>query len=157
MKKTAAALLFAVMTTTSVLAADVEAVLDRYMNAWNSHDKISISHFYTSDVVWYDLGADTSIQGKEKVSKAITDYFMGYVPDMYWYKSGDVFVSDNTIVYEWIYGGTFNGQWGNQTITDKKFMIKGLSTTTVNDQGKIIRTKDYYNVDSFKRALGVAQ
>jgi len=81
--------------------------------------------------------------------------FMGYVPDMYWVKSGDTFISGNTVTYEWTYGGTFNGSWGDVKIEDKKFSIKGLSTTTINDEGKIIAQKDYYDLDSFKQALGV--
>ena len=38
---------------------------------------------------------------------------------MYWVKSGDIFVSGNTVVYEWIYGGTFNGYWEKQKLPIK--------------------------------------
>ena len=90
----------------------IEMVLDAYMQAWAEHNITKIDTFYAEDVAWYDLPSDSTTKGKKEMSKAITDAFMGYVPDMYWAKNGDVFVSANTITYEWIYGGTFNGMWG---------------------------------------------
>ncbi len=155
MKKLVLALLFFGMSMTSAYANNVEKVLKGYMNAWSEHDIPKISSFYANDVIWYDLPSDTTTKGKEKVSKAITDAFMGYVPNMFWVKSGDTFVSGNTVTYEWTYGGTFNGKWGDITVNNKDFSIKGISTTTINNNGKIISQKDYYDADSFKRALGI--
>lgn len=133
----------------------ISDVLDGYMVAWNKHDIQEIDRFYAKDVIWYDLSQDTTIKGKKNVSKAITDAFMGYVPDMYWGKSGDVFISGNTIVYEWEYGGTFDGIWDGKVIKHKKFKIKGLSTTTINQNGKIVAHKDYYDLFGFKKQLGL--
>lgn len=133
----------------------VSKVLDDYLAAWNEHDIKKIDSFYADDVQWYDLGYDYTTKGKKKVSKAITDAFLGYVPNMYWAKNGDVFISDKTIVYEWVYGGTFNGKWGDISVVNKKFEIKGISTTTINKHGKIISQKDYYDAYSFQQQLGV--
>ncbi len=145
------------MSVANASAQNVEEVLKAYMGAWGEHDISKIDSFYDNDVIWYNLSSDTTIKGKEKVSKAITDTFMGYVHNMYWVKTGDTFVSENTVVYEWIYGGTFEGKWGDETINNKEFSIKGISTTTINNYGKIIAQKDYYDADSFKRALGVVK
>lgn len=135
--------------------SDIEAVLNGYFNAWNSHNKEEIKNFFAPNIIWYDLASGGTITGKDKVFPAITDYFMGYVADMYWYKSGDVYISENTIIYEWTYGGTFNGTWGDNKISDKVFSLKGISTTTINNQGKIIAQKDYYDMESFKRGIGL--
>jgi hypothetical protein len=155
MKKLSLVLLLWCMSIVSALAQNVEEVLKGYMDAWGERSIPKISSYFASDVFWYDLSSDTTIKGKEKVSKAITDAFMGYVPNMYWVKSGDIFVSGDTIIYEWTYGGTFDGKWGEKIIKNKDFSIKGISTTTINKSGKIISQKDYYDADSFKRALGV--
>ena len=142
---------------TSLLQANskVEELLERYMQAWAEHNITKIDTFYAQDVAWYDLPSDSTTKGKKEMSKAITDAFMGYVPDMYWQKNGDVFVSGNTITYEWIYGGTFDGKWGDVVLKDKKFSIKGMSTTTINDAGKITFQKDYYDLYGFQKQLGV--
>ncbi len=155
MKKYGLFFLFSMLVNTATAASNVEEMLNEYINAWNSHDKAKIANFFAPNVIWYDLTSNKQIAGKEKVASAITDYFMGYVADMYWYKNGDVYIDDNTIIYEWTYGGTFSGNWGDKTINNKVFSLKGISTTTMNDNGKIITQKDYYDMDSFKRAIGV--
>ena len=130
-------------------------VLDNYMAAWNERNIEKIDSFYADDVIWYDLSYDYTTKGKKNVSKAITDAFLGSVADMYWVKSGDVFISKNSIIYEWVYGGTFNGSWDGVSIKNKKFEIKGLSTTTINRDGKIVAHKDYYDLLGFKKQLGL--
>ena len=144
-------------TAMTLLQAEskVENVLNAYMQAWAEHNITKIDTFYADDVAWYDLPSDSITKGKKKMSKAITDAFMGYVPDMYWTKNGDVFVSGNTITYEWVYGGTFTGKWGEVEIKDKNFSIKGISTTTINDAGKILYQKDYYDMYGFQKQLGL--
>jgi len=74
---------------------------------------------------------------------------------MYWRKSGDVFISGDTIIYEWVYGGTFNDKFEGQAVKNKKFEIKGLSTTRINQEGKIVSHKDYYDLLGFKKQLGL--
>ena len=136
---------------------NVEAVLKEYMSAWAKHDKNQIESFYDDNVIWYDLPSDYTTKGKQEVGKAITDAFLNNVSGMYWVKSGDVFVSDNTITYEWIYGGIFTGKWGDTSIENKKFVIKGISTTSVNNKGKIYSQKDYYDLYGFQKQLGILE
>ncbi|WP_420572611.1 nuclear transport factor 2 family protein [Kordia sp.] len=143
--------------TSEIKITQVEEVLNAYMSAWAAHDVDKIGGFFAEDVKWYNLPVDDTMEGKAKVTKAITDTFMGNIPDMYWARSGDVFITDSTIVYEWIYGGTFNGKWGDINIENKNFSIKGMSTTTINKQGKITAQKDYYDFYSLQKALGIIQ
>ena len=133
----------------------VETVLSSYMQAWAEHNITKIDSYYAEDVQWYDLPTDTTTKGRAKVAKYITDAFLAYVPDMYWEKSGDTFVSGNTVTYEWTYGGTFTGNWGETAIKEKKFSIKGISTTTINDKGEITSQKDYYDMLGFQKQLGL--
>ena len=136
---------------------NVSKILDEYMLAWNEHDLKKIDSYYADNVIWYDIAYDYTTRGKKDVSKAITDAFLGSVADMYWVKSGDVFVSKNTIIYEWIYGGTFKGEFDGKQIKNIKFEIKGLSTTKINNQGKIVAHKDYYDLFGFKKQLGLVK
>jgi len=133
----------------------VDNILDKYILAWNEHDIKKIDSFYADNVIWYDMGYDYTTKGKKDVTKAITNAFISNVDGMYWAKNGDVFVSGNTVTYEWVYGGTYNGKWEDKTIRNKKFEIKGLSTTTFNNNGKIIAHKDYYDLLGLEKQLGL--
>ena len=148
-------LTFILLSVSQANESKVEKALQGYMNAWNEHNITKIESYYNKNVIWYDLPSDNTTKGKTKVGKAITTAFMGYVPDMFWVKSGDVFVSGNTITYEWSYGGTFNGSWGDVKVVNKKFSIKGISTTTINEKGEIVSQKDYYDLYGFQKQLGV--
>jgi len=148
-------LVVGVVVSLNAQEINVDERLDRYISAWNEHNIEKIDTFYAENVIWYDLGYNYTTKGKKEVSKAITDAFLGNVADMYWGKSGDVFISDNTIVYEWVYGGTYNGEWDNTDIKNKKFEIRGLSSTTFNKNGKIVSHKDYYDLLNFKQQLGL--
>jgi hypothetical protein len=114
-----------------------------------------IGAHYAADAVWYDLPSDSSTNGKAEVTRAITTAFLGNVPDMFWVKSGDTFVSDNTVTYEWTYGGTFIDSWGDKKIIGKSFSIKGISTTTINSAGKIVSQNNYYDLYGFQHQLGL--
>ncbi|SFV52808.1 hypothetical protein MNB_SM-4-1658 [hydrothermal vent metagenome] len=130
----------------NIFAQDINGILDEYMAAWNNHNKAKIETFYAQNIEWYDLAYDYTTKGKTTVSKAITAAFLDNIENMYWVKSGDVFISENTVTYEWVYGGSSDG---------KEFAIKGISTTTF-DKGKIISQKDYYDMLSLQKALGTA-
>ena len=147
--------MFALLTLSQANESKIEQILNGYMDAWAEHNITKIDSYYSPQVIWYDLPSNTTTKGKKEVTKAITNAFMAYVPDMFWVKTGDVFVSDNTITYEWTYGGTFNGLWGEKKITNKKFSIKGISTTTIDGKGKIIAQKDYYDLFGFQKQLGL--
>lgn len=76
-------LLFCCINVVKANPHKVEEVLTGYMDAWTVHDISKIASFYDQNVIWYDLSSDSTVKGKEKVSKKITDAFMGYVPDMF--------------------------------------------------------------------------
>ncbi len=155
MKRILLLLMFGLLSLSQANESKIEKVLNSYMSAWAEHNITKIDSYYAPEVIWYDLPSDTTTKGKKEVTKAITDAFMAYVPDMFWVTTGDVFVSGNTITYEWTYGGTFTGLWGDKKVKNKKFSIKGMSTTTINKNGKIIAQKDYYDLFGFQKQLGL--
>ena len=77
MKKFALGIIFALFTSSANANSKAYEVLNGYINAWNSHDKMKIASFYAPNVTWYDLTSDSEVVGKKNGSKAITDYFMG--------------------------------------------------------------------------------
>ncbi|HIP26129.1 MAG TPA: nuclear transport factor 2 family protein [Flavobacteriaceae bacterium] len=136
-------------------ASEVRSNLNLYVDAWNKHDEKRIRDTFSENVKWYDLCYDYTTEGKDNVSKEIIKAFLGSVKDMHWLPKGDVFELDNTIIFEWVYGGTYNGLFDEKKISNKKFEIKGLSVIIFNKNGKIDIQKDYYNLDDLKNKLGI--
>ena len=141
------------LMSTNCLANDVEKVVNDYIQAWNTHNETEIATFYAENVEWYDLAQNTTYKGKTVVSKAITDYFLNSVNNMYWIRTGITITEDNSLVYEWEYGGQYNGLWGDVELKNKPFKLKGISITSVNSDGKIVEHRDYYDMSSFEAAL----
>lgn len=147
------ALLCSAKLTYAKESTHVEQVVNAYIQAWNSHDEVKIDSFYAPNVEWYDLAQQMTYSGKSQVSKAIIDYFLTPVDNMYWVQSGLAYQQGDTLIYEWEYGGNFTGQWGDIEIIDKRFKLKGLSVTQINSEGKITAHRDYYDMASFEQAL----
>ena len=125
------------------------------MDAWKSRDIHEIGKSYADNVSVYDLPSDSSTNGKENVLKYEQDVWLASAPDMVWIRTSEPMVSGNSVTYEWLYSGTYSGTWGKTKINKKPFSVKGISTTTINDEGKIILQKDYYDLKSFETQLGL--
>ena len=133
----------------------VRELLNTYFAAWETRNIEEIGVLYDENISVYDLPADTSMNGKNKVLNYEQAAWLKNAPDMVWVKTGPAYIAGNTAAYEWVYAGTFNGEWRGNTIAHKTFSIKGISTTAFNDEGKIIFQKDFYDIKSFEAQLGV--
>ncbi|MCG8427706.1 MAG: ester cyclase [Chromatiales bacterium] len=130
-------------------------VLDQYLAAWKTRDLTQIGKLYADDVSVFDLPSDTLISGKENVLKFEEEVWLANAPDMVWVRTSQPLASGNSVTYEWIYAGTYSGAWGDIQIENRPFSVKGISTTTINDEGKIIMQRDFYDLKSFERELGL--
>jgi steroid delta-isomerase-like uncharacterized protein len=146
------------ITYASVTLEDiVTKTVTKYLDAWNEHDMIKVGDLYVDNVVLYDLPTNSSLTGKEEVVKLETEIWLGSSPDMTWVRSGELYVSGNTAIYEWIWTGTYNGSWGDIEIKNKKFVLPGLSMTKVDENGFIYEQRDYYDMYSFQNQLGLVE
>ncbi len=130
-------------------------LLDSYFAAWKTRDIRNISKLYHKEIKLYDLPSDSITEGIKKVVKTMDQNWLTPVPDMIWAKTGVALVSGNTVTYEWVYAGKFTGSWGKVMLDKKYFSIKGISKTTFADNGKIKFQKDFYDLKSFERELGL--
>ena len=133
----------------------VKSLVNTYLEAWATRDIQQVGKHYAENVAIYDLPSDSTIKGKKSVLKFEKEAWLDSVPDMVWVKTSSVSISDNTATYEWIYTGTYTGDWWGQKIKNKTFSIKGISSTTFNNQGLITLQKDFYDIKSLEKQLGV--
>ncbi len=133
----------------------VNELLNSYLDAWKTRDITEIGKLYAKNISVYDLPTDSITKGKEAVLKFEQEAWLASAPDMVWIRTSSTLISGNTVAYEWIYSGTYTGDWWGMKINKKSFSVKGISTTTFNDDGKIIFQKDFYDLKSFEKQLGV--
>jgi len=84
------------------------AILDGFVNAFNSHDVEKILSYMANDCV-FEASAGPDVDGekfigKEAVKKAFEDVFKNY-PDAHWGNTQH-FISGERAVSEWIFTGT---------------------------------------------------
>ncbi len=139
----------------SLNESKVNELIDSYLDAWKTRDIAEIGKLYAKNISVYDLPTDSTIKGKEAVLKFEQEAWLASAPDMVWIRTSPAFITGNTVAYEWVYSGTYTGDWWGTKITNKSFSVKGISTTTFNDDGKIILQKDFYDLKSFEKQLGV--
>ncbi len=133
----------------------VSELLDTYFEVWKTRDINKIGKLYANDVSVYDLPSDSTTKGKKAVMKFQQMAWLASVPDMIWIKTNSASILDNTATYEWIYSGTYTGDWWGQKIEDKTFSIKGMSSTTFNKKGNMVLQRDFYDIKSLEKQLGV--
>jgi steroid delta-isomerase-like uncharacterized protein len=133
----------------------INILLNKYLSAWETRDIKEIGKLYAENVSVYDLPSDSTTKGKKAVMEFERDGWLASAADMVWIKTGTAYVTGNTAAYEWVYAGTYNGDWWGIKIENKPFSIKGISTTTFNNEGLIILQKDYYDIKSLETQLGV--
>ena len=133
----------------------VSELLETYLDAWKTRDINKIGKLYAENVSVYDLPTDSTTKGKKAVLKFEQEAWLASAPDMVWIKTSPTLITGNTVAYEWVYSGTYSGDWWGIKVDKKPFSIKGISTTTFNHKGKIIFQKDFYDLKSFETQLGV--
>ncbi len=160
LQKTLTLILFFLLSLNTSFASSlsetkVNELLNNYLDAWKTRDINEIGKLYAENVSVYDLPTDSTTKGKKAVLKFEQEAWLASAPDMVWIKTSPALITGNTVAYEWVYSGTYSGDWWGTKVDKKPFSVKGSSTTTFNDEGNIIFQKDFYDIKSFETQLGV--
>ncbi|WP_319558308.1 nuclear transport factor 2 family protein [Thiomicrorhabdus sp.] len=129
--------------------------LDGYFADWETRDIHRIAPHYADNVSMFDLPSNSSTSGKKQVVELMQVMWIENAPDMKWIRTSPKYINGNTVAYEWLYTGTYNGMWGDVKVSNKPFAVKGISTTTFDKNGKIILHRDFYDLLSFQSQLGL--
>lgn len=111
---------------------DYHDFIDRYLDAWNSHDIESIRKFYTDDVVYIDMAVGEVLH-YESFGVWVAESFKKY-PDLRFVKNS-VTHGEDRFCYEWDMLGTHP--------KGTKIFIKGISHVILKGN-KICHNTDYW-------------
>ena len=124
------------------------AIVEQAMAAWNAHDADRIAAAYSEDIVYEDVAFGAVNRGRAEMHKFAVD-ILAAVPDMK-LEIVSLAVHDGHGAVEWVWSGTDKGLFK----TGKHFSVRGASVFEIRG-GKIVSNKDYYDVATVMRQLGL--
>lgn len=127
--------------------------IDRYMEAWNSHDGSSVADFMAADATYEDLALGAVHQGRDAI-KAFVEEANDFSSD-YRFLTVSTQESGQSYAIEWEMIGTNTGEGGGLPATNKPYRIRGASVGVVDDQGKITLNRDYWNMADYLVQVGI--
>ena len=123
-------------------------IVEQVFSAWNSHDPEKVLAFYTGDVVYEDVPLGVVNHGKAELRKFVEDTLTAFPDLKVQIVSSSIW--NNHGVSEVVWGGTDKGFWK----TNRQFSVRMLSTFELQG-GKFSRNKDFYDLASIMRQVGV--
>ncbi len=128
--------------------------LKDYVSAFNKHDAKAIAALYADDAVFVERGELVSVGGTsiESNYRTLFDAFPDGATTITrsWHR-GD------TVVFEYVEGGTNTGPHGAQKATGRKVGYIGASVLQFNAKGRVKRDTTYYDELTMEVQAGWAQ
>jgi len=151
-----AALSLALISSGVMAEASPEAVVTRYMAAWNAHNASQAAQYLAKDVVYYDAATGSPVKGKERAEKEVIGAFIRAVPDLQWKMTSKPVFNQDTIAFQWQFTGKNSGEWAGAPATNNDIKFEGVSFIRVSD-GKIAWQGDYYDSKKLEAELQAKQ
>jgi steroid delta-isomerase-like uncharacterized protein len=149
------ALLTAVATAGALAAEKTpRQVAEAYVAAWNAHDANAAAALLAENATYLDVTVGEPQKGREAARDNVIQLFMTAAPDLTWKMTSEPVESADGIAFEWTFGGTNTGDWGQDTpATGKAFSFDGVTFMRIKN-GKIVYQGDYYDGLGFQKQLG---
>jgi steroid delta-isomerase-like uncharacterized protein len=137
---------------------ELQALIDRYNEAWNRHDVDAIVSMHTEDSVFENHTTGDLNVGREEIRQAISGIFTVF-PDLS-FESRRQYICEDLVVQEWTAKGTHLGKMTRAGIdvepTGRTVEYRGMDVIPIS--GGLVARKDVYS-DSITllRQLGLTQ
>ena len=129
-------------------------LMKKVMAAWNAHDPEQLINLMADEFIYYDATAGKNMTTKQEL-REFYQSFVTFSPDYKWTLISEPIVSRNAIAFEWHFGGTNTGPWGETPPTGKKYIIYGASIIRFK-HGKIVYQGDYWDQLTLIHELGLS-
>lgn len=127
--------------------------MQRYLEAWNSHDGARVATFMADDATYEDLALGQLHKGRDDI-KAFVEEAEQFSKD-YSFTSVSEQQSGDSYTLEWEMFGTNTGEAGGLPATNKPYRIRGVSVGHLNADGKIQENRDYWNMADYLVQVGI--
>ncbi len=129
--------------------------VQRYIDAWNSHDGSRVADFMTDDVVYIDNALGERFEGPDAVRHFVDDMSVSASTD-FSFTTGQILTTEDSYAYEWTMVGTNDrpDQKRGMPSTGRRFEVPGVSIGRLRG-GKITENHDYWNLVTYLGQIGL--
>jgi steroid delta-isomerase-like uncharacterized protein len=141
---------------TEMSGTEMSDIVEQWAEAWSSGDIKEVLRLFTDDCVYEDVTLGVVNHGKDELA-AFGEGFFAAAPDLRIELASHV-VGGNGAAAEWWFKGTQQGELLGMPPTGRSFAFRGMSAFELDGGeygGKIARCADYWDLETFKRQLGV--
>jgi steroid delta-isomerase-like uncharacterized protein len=131
---------------------DITGIVERLVEAWNSHDVEQVMALYAPEYQEEDVGQPAPSRGLESVRRSVRRYLTAF-PDMQ-LTLDDVLVQGNRAAFLWTLTGTHRGGLMNIPPSGRPVRVRGTTLLTV-EAGKITRNVRIWDMAGMLRAIGL--
>jgi steroid delta-isomerase-like uncharacterized protein len=137
----------------SITIENNKSIAQQFIETWSNHDSIKVASLYAENFLYQDKAFTSTFKTKEKLISFVNGTVKG-IPDLVFVPTS-VIANDTMAMIEWIWKGTFTVGWlPNYPGTNKPFQIQGVTVFQIKN-GLITRSTDYYDKNSFLKAVGL--
>ena len=145
------------MSTGQLTEAQIRAMGEELLDAYNRHDVEALLEHYTDDVVWTEPTLVAPARGKTAVAAALRDTFTAF-PDLEVHRDGFhlyVDVEDQSAVVTWMLTGTMTGSMQNGVpAPGRTVTMSGANHARFRD-GRICEYTFHYDSLAMMQQLGL--
>lgn len=142
---------------TAVTDAEIRAMCDRALEAWNNRDVEAILALLTDDVAWTEAALVEPAHGKAEVAAHLKETFRAF-PDLHFAaEEYHVFpdAEQQAVAVEWVMTATMTGPLeGGVPPTGRPVRISGTVVSRMRD-GLVHDYVNYYDALGFMQQLGL--
>ncbi len=127
-------------------------LLQNWIEAFQSRDLERVVNCYAEEAINFQVAAGEPSVGKEQIRIDTAEFFRGF-PDA-WSEVENLIGDDDWAAWEWLGGGTFEGEFYGNKPNGKSFEIRGCGFFQFKDN-KIILQRGYWDKHSWFSQIGI--
>jgi steroid delta-isomerase-like uncharacterized protein len=128
-------------------------VAERYLAAFNAHDRDGAGALLDPGVLYFDATMGDTQRGRQAAVDNIVGVYLRAMPDLEWVLRSEPIAAGDGVAFEWTLTGTNTGSWMGIPASNQRVDIKGMSFLRIKD-GLIVYKADYYDAATLNKQLG---
>ena len=136
-----------------MMSAADRTIFDTYLAAWNAHDSAAVARHMADAAVYEDVALGRVLRGPSEIASFVEEATRS--SSDFRFENLSLFTAGSDYANEWIMLGTNDREVGGVPATGRSFRVRGASIGKLDQNGRIVENRDYYNLAELLRQLGI--